>query len=174
MKMTLNGCIVADDDLWLYQWFSISACSPALVRQAVEGTPDGETLILEINSGGGSVFAGFEMYSVLREAHCPTEAHVQSLAASAASTVMAGCRQVLLSPVAQVMLHLPSTWAAGNQEDLSREIRTLDSITQSILNGYEQKCAGRATRACLEALIHQETWLHAQEAVDLGLADGLL
>lgn len=174
MNVTLNGYVVADSDQWIYDWFGIDAFSPAVVRQAVQDNPEGEDLIFEINSGGGSVFAGFEMYSILRGAKCRTVAQVQSLAASAASTVMVGCSKVMLSPVAQVMIHLPSSYAEGNQEDMDRERRTLESITQSILNGYELRCQGKTTRAHLEELMHAESWLPAQEAVELGLADGIL
>lgn len=174
MNVTLNGYVVADEDQWLYDWFDISAFSPNTVRQALRENPEGEDLILEINSGGGSVFAGFEMYSVLRGSKCRTVAHVQSLAGSAASTVMEGCTQVWLSPVAQVMIHLPSSSVSGNQNDFKHEARVLDSITQSILNAYELRSNGKATRERLEKLMRAESWLTAQEAVELGLADGIL
>ena len=174
MRVSLNGYVVATDDQWLYDWFKVQAFSPGVVRQALADNPAGEDLELEINSGGGSVFAGFEIYSLLREAQCPTVAIVQSLAGSAASTVMAACREVRMSPVAQVMIHLPSSRVAGNQNDLRHEARMLEQITQSILNGYEAKCAGKATRERLDRLIRAETWLTAQEAVELGLADSIL
>lgn len=174
MNITLNGYVVSDEDQWLYDWFEISAFSPGIVRRAVQDNPAGEDLVLEINSGGGSVFAGFEMYSILRGAKCRTVAHVQSIAGSAASTVMEGCTQVLLSPVAQVMIHLPSSTASGNQVDFRHEAKVLDSITQSILNAYELHSNGKATRERLERLMRAESWLSAQEAVELGIADGIL
>lgn len=173
-RLTLNGCVVSDDDQWLYDWFSIDAFSPAIVRGALDETPEGEELVLEINSGGGSVFAGFEMYSILKAAARKTVAHVQSIAASAASTMMSGCTRVLLSPVAQVMMHLPSNCVQGNQNDMERERRTLESITQSILNGYELRCGGKTDRARLVHMMQAETWLCAQDAIEIGLADGIL
>ncbi len=174
MRITLNGLVVDNDDLWLYQWFDIAAFSPGVVRRALADNPEGEDLELEINSPGGAVFPGFEMYSLLREAKCNTVAIVQSLAGSAASTIMAGCREVRMSPVAQVMIHLPSSYTEGNQNDMRREARVLDSITQSILSGYETKCGGKTTRERLERMMRAETWLTAQEAVELGLADSIL
>ena len=78
MRKQLNGEVVGDQDLWLYQFFEVPAFSPQTIRTAVEENPEGEDLVLEINSGGGSVFAGFEMYSVLRSAGCRTVAEVQS------------------------------------------------------------------------------------------------
>lgn len=174
MRVSLNGYVVPTDDQWIYDWFKIGAFSPAVVRQALADNPEGEDLELEINSPGGSVFAGFEIFSLLREARCGTVAIVQSLAGSAASTVMAGCREVRISPVAQVMIHLPSSYAEGNQNDMKHEAKVLEQITQSILDGYEAKCGGKATRERLDRLIRAESWLTAREAVELGLADSIL
>lgn len=173
-KVTLNGYVVPNDDLWVYDYFGYEAFSPETVRRALENNPEGEELEVEINSPGGSVFAGFEIYSLLYAAKCPTVAVVQSLAGSAASTIMSGCARVLMSPVAQVMIHLPSSCAQGNQNDMGHEAKVLESITQSILNGYLARCGGKSRRAKLEGLMHSESWITAQEAVELGLADGIL
>lgn len=173
-KVTLNGYVVASEDQWVYDFFGISAFSPATVRQALADNPEGEKLEVEINSGGGSVFAGFEIYSLLYAAKCDTVAIVQSLAGSAASTVMSGCKTVLLSPVAQVMIHLPSSYVEGNQNDMKHEAKVLESITQSVLNGYLVHCKGKSDRAQLEKLMQAESWITAQDAVELGLADGIL
>lgn len=174
MRLTCNGYVVADEDAWLYRWFDIPVFSPADVRQAIQENPEGEELVLEINSGGGSVFAGFEMYSVLRAAGIPTRAEVQSLAASAASVLMLGCEQVWISPVAQVMVHLPSTGTEGDRVAHKESIKILDSITESILNGYEAKVKGKRTREELARMMAASTWLTAQEALDAGLVDGIL
>lgn len=174
MRVTLNGEVIADDWQWLYDYFDIAAFSPGMIRQALRDNPEGEDLVLEINSVGGSVFAGFEIYTLLRGAECPTVAEVQSLAASAASTVMSGCSRVLVSPVAQIMLHQPAIVTDGNIDDHDRSIRMLESIQRSIVNGYAARCGDKATRRQLESMMTQETWLTAQEAVDIGLADGIL
>ena len=165
--------MVADDDLWVYDWFGISAFSPHVVREAIRDNVDDE-LVVEVNSGGGSVFAGFEIFSLLRGAECRTVAVVQSLAASAASTIISGCDTVQVSPVAQIMLHLPAIVTEGNREDHRDSIKLLDSITESILNGYESKCRGKATRDKLAQLMRAETWIPAQDALEMGLADEIL
>lgn len=174
MRVTLNGFVVPTEDQWIYDWFGIDAFSPGMIRDAVKNNPEGEDLVFEINSGGGDVFSGFEMYSVLRSAKCRTVAEVQSIAASAASTVMIGCDSVELSPVAQVMIHLPSCTTRGNREDHLDSVGVLDSITQSILNAYELRCGSHTSRTRLMELMRQETWLPAQDAVELGLADKVM
>ena len=174
MRVQLSGEITSDDWGPILEWFDIPCFYPAKVRQAVEDNPEGEDLVLEINSVGGSVFAGFEIYSVLRAARCRTVAEVQSLAASAASTIMLGCDEVTASPVAQVMIHLPSTCTEGDRYDHMDSVRTLDSITESILNAYVIRSGGKATRQELKSLMRTTAWLTAPEAKGLGLVDRIL
>lgn len=175
MRVTLNGYVVADDEAWLYQFFGYRVFAPRDIRKAIADNPKGEDLVFEINSPGGSVLSGFEMYSVLRAARdVHTVAEVQSLAASAASTMMLGCDEVLLSPVAQVMIHLPSTRTDGDVRDHKDSIRILNGITVSILNAYELRCKGKTARDRLEAMMDKATWFPAQDALAAGLADGVL
>lgn len=174
MRVCLNGYVVNDDDAWIYELFGYTVFSPAVVRQAIKDNPEGEDLVFEINSGGGSVFAGFEIFSVLKAADIRTVAEVQSLAASAASTMMLGCDLVMLSPVAQVMVHLPSCGTYGDENAHMDSIKLLKSITKSIIAGYETKCKGKQTREQLEAMVAATSWMTAEEAVDAGLADGIL
>ena len=175
MRLTLNGYVVADDDAWLYRWFGYGCFSPATLRDAIARNPAGEELILEINSPGGDVMAGNEMYSVLRSAEgLDVTAEVQSLSASAASYMMLGCRRVMMSPVAQMMIHLPSVNSGGNYHDHEHEAQVLRSIGESILNAYELRCGEHSDRESLRQMMEQETWLCAQDAVTAGLADGIL
>lgn len=174
MRITLNGYVSADEDLWLYDWYGFPAFGPGTVRQAIADNPSGEELVIEVNSYGGSVWAGAEIYSVLRSAEIPTRAEIQSLAASAASYLVAGCDEVWISPVAEMMLHLPSTVTEGDRNAHRNGIHLLDSIETSILNAYELKSAGKKTRDELSRMMHNETWLTAQDALDAGLVDGIL
>lgn len=174
MKLRMNGDVVADSDLPLYDYFGLPCIAPARVRQALMDNPAGETLTLEINSCGGSALAGFEIYTLLQAAHCETVAEVQSLAASAASVIAAGATRTLISPVGQIMVHLPRTIAEGSQEDMRRAKQRLEAATECILNAYERKSGGRRTRSQLRAMMEREAWLTPAEALDAGLADGML
>jgi len=174
MRVTLNGYVAADEDIWIYDWYGYPAFGPSTVRQALADNPDGEELVLEVNSYGGSVWAGAEIYSVLRSSETPTRAEIQSLAASAASYLVAGCNEVWISPVAQMMVHLPATVTDGDRNEHRNSIHLLDSIEASILNAYELKSNGKKSRDELSRMMHAETWLTAQDALDSGLVDGIL
>lgn len=174
MRYTLKGTICADEDAPIYRWFGLPAACPQDIRQALHDNPAGEEFVLEINSGGGSVYAGFEMYSVLHGANVPTRVEVQSLAGSAASVVMAAADTVAASPVGQVMIHLPSTWTEGNQTAHRESVQMLEAVTGSIIAAYEAKCKGKTTRDALRRMMDRETFLTAQEALDAGLVDEII
>lgn len=175
MRVNLSGIAARDEDKPIYEYFGFAAFCPKDVRDAIANNPKGEELVFEINSIGGSVMAGNEMYSVLRAAEgVRTRAEIQSLAASAASYLSLGCDRVDISPVAQMMVHLPSTVTEGNRNDHFESIQMLDAIRDGILNAYELKCAGKTDRAELRRMMNSSLWLSAQEAVRCGFADGIL
>ena len=176
MRVTLNGYVIADEYTRLYRFFGYNCFSPADVRKALADNPKGETLTLEVNSPGGMVQAGSEMYSVLRAPRpgVRVAAEVQSLSASASSYMMLGCDRVMMSPVAQVMIHLPALATEGDRIEHEKSMGQLHAAEESILNAYELRCRGRSTRDQLRAMMESETWLCAQDAVNAGLADGIL
>lgn len=174
MRFKLNGCVSADEDLEVYAHYGFPAFSPSVVRQALEDNPAGEELVFEINSYGGSVRAGSEIYSVLRSSNVRTRAEIQSLAASAASYLALGCDSVWISPVAQLIVHMPSTVTDGDRNEHRQSIKMLDATAEGILNAYEAKSNGKRSRDELSRMMQATSWLTAQEALDAGLVDGIL
>lgn len=174
MRLTMNGIVAADDDVEIYGWFGYSAFSPRALRDALDTLPEGEDLVLEINSPGGSVDAGSEIYSILRGSNAHTVAEIQSLAASAASYMVMGADEVVISPAAQMMIHLPVCSTRGDRNDHLRSVGMLDATREAILNTYELHTKGKSDRAELRRMMNTETWLTAQEAVAHGLADRIL
>ena len=132
-------------------------------------------VIVRINSPGGDVMAGAELYSALREhaqAGHSVEVHVTALAASAASVVaMAGTR-VLMSPAAYMMIHNPWSFAVGNADDMRQLADQLDAVAEGIIEAYRLK-TGR-TRAEIKEMLDAETYMSAPAAIKKGFADGLL
>lgn len=172
-RHTLNGYVVADDDQELYDYFQIPAFSPGVIRRALSDDTD-EEIILEVNSPGGLVSAGQEMYTLLASHPGRVTAEVQSIAASSASVMICGCSRVLVSPVAQIMIHPPYTYTEGDAADMEEAAQMLSAITEGALNVYERKCAGKTSREELSRMIAASTWLDARRAVEVGLADGVL
>jgi len=178
MRIPLNGRIVDNDSVKMWRFFGFSATCPNDLRKPIDllkkaGNKEKE-IILEVNSPGGSVYAGFEIYSLLRQAGVPVRAEIQSIAASATSVVVAAADTVAISPVGQIMIHLPTTYTSGNQHDHTESLQMLDAITDSILNAYIVKSKGKASRNELRRMMDKETFLTAQQALKYGLVDEII
>lgn len=175
MKINLYGELISDDNVWLYQFFQIPCCYPGQVRDAIAALKPDEELVLEINCPGGEVWAGFEIFGLLQGCKARTEAHIIAMAASAATTITSACDRVLASPVAQFMIHQPAVCGGWVNNDGAKELLNfLESVRASIINGYVIKAGGKTPRARFEQLVDESTWMPVQDAIDLGLVDGIL
>ncbi len=124
-------------------------------------------IILRVNSPGGEVFEGFAILNMLRAHKASVTAVVDGLAASAASVIVAGCDEAVMSPGSQMMIHNPRMLSMGNADDLRKDADILDTIAASLVEVY----SGKAGDQDWTGLMSAETWLTAAQAVELGLAD---
>ena len=97
---------------------------------------------------------------------------IDGLAASAASVIAMAGDIVLMSPVSMMMIHNPATMAFGDHTEMKKTIDMLDEVKESIINAYEIKSG--LPRDKISKLMDQETWMNANKAIELGLADGLI
>jgi hypothetical protein len=67
------------------------------------------------------------------------------------------------------MLHDPSGLVAGTAADMRATADALDKMAAAMVAAYREKSG--AEGAEIEALMTAETWLSAEEAIELGLAD---
>jgi ATP-dependent Clp protease, protease subunit len=77
--------------------------------------------------------------------------------------------EVVMPENAMLMLHDPSGLVAGTAADMRAMAEALDRMKAGMVAAYRDK-SGR-DEAEIEALLRDEAWLSAQEALQLGLAD---
>ena len=144
--------------------------TPKAFREELES--DSGDITVWVNSPGGNVFAAAEIYTMLRDYKGAVTVKIDAIAASAASVVAMAGNKVLMSPVAMLMIHDPSTIAMGNAKDMERAIATLNEVKESIINAYAFKTG--LTHNRIAKLMENETWMNAKKAVELGFADEIL
>ena len=167
MRIDVNGVIVNNDDGWVYDFYDIENVTPKVVKDKITQAK-GEKLDIYINSGGGDLFAGLEIYSELQAYTGQVLIHVQSMAGSAASIIaMAG--QSEISPAAQLMIHNVSGVFGGDYHDMDKASEILQGLNKSIAQAYMAKTG--KSEADILAMLDKETWLTAQEAVEQGFID---
>lgn len=170
MEIDVRGDIVPNDDAWIYDWLGWEHTCPAQIKDALTTKPQGETLTVLINSGGGSVMAGQEIYSLLRGRE-DVELKIHSLAGSAAS-VIAMANRCEISPVAMVMIHNVSvTGASGDYHQMQKVAEVLKQENAALAAAYVGK-TGKSQEEILK-LMDKETWLTAKQAVEMGFVDSI-
>lgn len=169
VKIKINGPIIDSQDQWIYDLIGIEATSPKAVLDAL---PDNsEEVELTINSYGGLVDSGNEIYTGLRSYNGPVSVNV-IMAGSAASVIAMAGDTVRMSPVGQIMIHNSAMMAAGDYHDMDKASEILQKVNDSISNAYVVK-TGMTKDKVLE-LMDKETWMTAEEAKELGFADEIM
>lgn len=170
IQIDIRGVIVPDDDMWAYEWFGITATCPAFVRDLLKQA-NGEPVTVTVNSGGGDVTSGQEIYTILREYAGNVLIRIQSMAASA-TAVLSMARESEISPVAQLMVHNVSTRAEGDYHAMDHASEILRNSNRALAAAFTAK-TGKSEQEILE-LMDRETWLTAQQAVEMGFVDRIM
>ena len=171
--INVNGDIICNDMKWIYDWLEYESCCPADVKNVIaELTDENEEIKVIINSPGGDVQAGQEIYSILKDVKNHVTVEVQSMAASAASMVAMAGDTVKMSPVALLMIHNASTCTSGDYRDMQHTADVLQTVNTAIMQAYIAKTG--KTEAELREMMDKETWLTANQCIEHGFADEII
>mgnify|MGYP001564087529 CR=1 FL=1 len=127
-------------------------------------------VVAAFNSIGGDLFDGLAMHNALSRLGERCTGRIDALAASAASVAVCGAHRVVIASNAMLMIHNPWTYAAGDADNFRKVADVLDQTMEAIIAAYKAK-ASDIDEVELRRLVAAETWLTANEAVALGLAD---
>ena len=167
--LDIDGEIVAEKG-----WFTPDgACVAKDFRKALKGM---KNVTVHINSPGGDVLAGAEIYSALKEHSMNGEGRVKviitGIAASAASIIAMAGDEILMHPVAYMMIHNPWTVAMGDAKELRKAAKTLDVIAEGLVSTYQLRTG--KDREELKKMLENETWMSAVTCIEEGFADAMI
>jgi len=171
MKIPIKGIIVANDEKWIYELFGYEVTTPKDVDQLLNEV-DNEDLEVLINSPGGDVYSGSEIYTILKDHANNVDVKIVGVAASAASVVAMAGDSVKISPTAQIMIHNVSSGAQGDYREMEHQAEVLKNYNKSIANAYRLKT--NLSEEELLDLMNSEKWLNAQEAKSKGFVDEIM
>ena len=130
-----------------------------------------KTIHLHINSPGGDVFEARAMVTALRAHPANVIAHIDGVAASAASYLAMAGDSVEMAEGAFLMVHKAWGMVIGNSDDLRTTADLLDKIDGSIVDEYMKRTD--ASQEQVQAWMAAETWFTAQEALDAKFVDSI-
>lgn len=126
-------------------------------------------LDIYINSPGGSVFDGVAIHNQLARHPANKIVHVDGIAASIASVIAMVGDEIEMASNGLMMIHDPWGLAFGNAIDFRKIADELDKVGGTLVNTYVNRTGGKADH--IAQLMHDETWMDAEEAVAAGFAD---
>lgn len=170
-KINLKGPLVSNNDYEAYQHWGLEAVSAKSIAESLP--EDNSEVLIEVNSNGGLVTVGSEIYTTLAKYPGNVTVEVVGMAASAASVAIMGADKISMSPTAQIMIHKASfNYITGNSDDLERAANALKSSDKSIVNAYKRKT--NLSENELLKLMTNETFMDATTAIKKGFADEIM
>lgn len=166
-NVTRNG-----DAASIYIYDVISAdwgVSALSVIDAINQAGDAKTLNIHINSPGGDVFEGRAIMAAIAAFRGKTIAKIDSLCASAATSIALACNEIEMADGAFFMIHNASGMAWGDKTALRETANVLEKIEGAIVNDYTSRTG--KDEAEIRAAMQAETWFTAAEALEYGFVD---
>ena len=167
INLVRNG---AEASLYVYDvidpFWGVNALS---VVDAVNAAAGAEVLHVYINSPGGHVFEGRAIMAAIGRFAGRTVAHIDSLCASAATSVALACDEVEMADGAFFMIHNASGLVWGDKNAMRETADLLEKVEGAIVADYTKKTGKPADE--IISLMDAETWFTAQEALDAGFVD---
>lgn len=169
-RIDIRGRLIPNDYKWYYDWLEQDSTCPKDVKKVLDAAAPGDEVEVYINSPGGVIDVGSEIYTMLR-GRPEVKIYITGEACSAASVIaMAG--YCAMSPTALMMVHCVSSGQVGNHSDMEHMAEVLRTADQALCTAYMDK-SGMSREEVLE-MMERETWLTAGQAKEKGLIDAVM
>ncbi|MFD1193349.1 head maturation protease, ClpP-related [Seohaeicola saemankumensis] len=143
-------------------------CRPEPLGNFLRANPAPAAPEIIINSPGGGAVDGAAMLAEI-ERHGNAVCRVIGMAASAASLLMLGGREVVMHRDAMVMIHEPASMVFGTSKDFRTAADNLDKFTAIYAAAYA-RLSGNSEQS-IRRWMKDETWLSSEEALALNFCD---
>lgn len=174
-EIEIYSLIVPDSEVRIYRdWFGDEAVISGRMFRDKMKEMHGD-ITLRINSDGGDAFEASTIVQSVQERKkegYKVSAIIDGMAASAASLVVTVCDDVMMSALGHIMIHCGSTFMYGNSDDLAKAASFLSGLDGSAAKLYSKK-TGKTVDSMLEYM-KDETYLTAEESVEIGFADSIM
>lgn len=139
-----------------------------LEAEALTGKVD-----VRINSNGGEVYSGIAIFNALKNSKADITIYVDGIAASMASVIALCGKPVQMSRYARLMLHSVQGSCYGNKDEMKNCIREIEALEDTLCEMYATRMGKAKDEIRAMYFDGRDHWLRADEALALGLIDGI-
>lgn len=134
---------------------------------------DGSDVRINVNSPGGYVFDGFDIFNTLKQYPGKILAVVNGMAASAASYIIMAADKIGIYANSVIMYHRSWGISIGNSEELKKEAEFLDGLDSIMAKEYAKR-TGRPADEILAEMTDTTWLLGADKIIEANFADEIL
>lgn len=169
--INIKGDIVDNDWGRIYEWYGWDYMSPRKIENELNKA-NGDEVVFLINSGGGSVFDGYDIFNAIKDYKGKTTAKIVGLAASAASFIAMASGKVQACALSQMMIHRAANGNQGNAPSHHANGNFLEGVDSTIVKAYTMR-NGKTDEEMIE-LMDSTTWLTPTQALENGIVDEIV
>lgn len=151
----------------------ISPDTLAMVKQRLAEYKDKEKIILHIQSPGGSVYAGYNIYNALKLSGKKIETIIEGEAQSMATFIALAGDTIKICNPSVFMIHMPHSGVEGTSENFEQGASELRMIENDMIAAYAAK-SKKLTPDQIREMMRKTTTLNAYQAKEYGFADEVL
>jgi ATP-dependent protease ClpP protease subunit len=137
--------------------------------QAIEGGGDSAPIVLHINSGGGSVFAGIAAMDAVRRCPVPVHAVVDGMCASAATFPFMVAAKRVMNANSYMLIHQLSSVHWGKYAELQDDMKNSTELMRLIRKIYLKHT--KIPKAKLNKILKHDLWFDTDKCLKLGMVD---
>lgn len=123
-------------------------------------------IAVRIDSPGGQVFEGINIYNALVRNPARINVHIDGLAASIASVIAMAGEKIAIADGSMLMIHDPSSFVIGTAADMRKEANLLEKVRENLIGIYAARTKNDADK--ISSMMATETWFRATEALQAG------
>ncbi len=142
-----------------------SNVTPATLRKSLDDAGS-EDVLITINSPGGSVFQGLEMFSMIQNHPGNTETRVVSLAASMGSVLALAGDKKSIEDTAMFFIHNAQGIGIGDHREMAKVTQWLKDVSNLLAGLFQKHTTLSLTKA--KNLMDEETQFFGKDLQDLG------
>lgn len=131
-----------------------------------------EPAFLVLNTPGGSVVAGLSLINVMEATSIPITCVIDTKAYSMGAIITLYCDKVYIHKFASLMYHEVQYTVSGTDSTIESRVKFLRNSSIAVHEEVAKKLG--LTTEEYYAKINKEWWLTAKEAIDAGIADGIV
>jgi ATP-dependent protease ClpP protease subunit len=133
---------------------------------------NGEDVVVNIHSPGGSFFDGLAIYNLLDQYDGHVTTRVVGLAASAAGTIAMAGDTIQIADAGFLMVHNAWGLVVGNSSDMKTAMEELDQFDATQTQIFTKRTG--LDSELIKSFLDAETWFTGSQAIEHNFADALL